>query len=201
MRRAVSPIAGLFAWLALTVSADPFANFSTYALPGLVAGAGWSGRRPSIQRRRSSSRRPAAASLPARCGCRSPISTPIHPSHSGQSAVERGIRQFAPPSAPPGSRSRRPPLPTADASPSADWGSRMSTNIESLPLLQASIGVGSDEDLVITLGFYLSNGVTALSLAGISFPAAVTSLLTATTIATLSTAGDKSSFWAGRRTF
>src|SRR5271165_1395706 len=43
MRRAVSPIAGLFAWLALTVSADPFANFSTYALPGLVAGAGWSG--------------------------------------------------------------------------------------------------------------------------------------------------------------
>src|SRR5271165_1395709 len=121
----------------------------------------------TIQRRRSSSPRPAAASLPARCGCRSPISTPI------RHAVD----------------SRRPPLPTADASPSADWGSRMSTNIESLPLLQASIGVGSDEDLVIALGLYLSDGVTALSLAGISFTAAVTSLLTATTIATLSTAG------------
>jgi len=67
----------------------------------------------------------------------------------------------------------------------------MSTNIESLPLLQASIGVGSDEDLVIALGLYLSDGVTALSLAGISFTAAVTSLLTATTIATLSTAGNQ----------
>ena len=73
-------------------------------------------------------------------------------------------------------------MPTADASPSADWGSRISTNIESLPLLQASIGV-------IALGFYLSDGVTALSLAGISFMAGVTSLLTATTNATLSTAG------------
>jgi hypothetical protein len=62
----------------------------------------------------------------------------------------------------------------------------MTTSIESLPLLQVSIGAGSDEDLVIALGFTLADGVTPLSLAGISFTAAVTNLLTETTIATLS---------------
>jgi hypothetical protein len=65
----------------------------------------------------------------------------------------------------------------------------MTTNIESLPLLQANIGVGSDEDLVIALGFTMADGVTPLSLAGISFTAAATSLLTGTTIATLSSLG------------
>ena len=65
----------------------------------------------------------------------------------------------------------------------------MTTNIESLPLLQANIGVGSDEDLVIALGFTMADGVTPLSLAGISFTAAVTSLLTGTTIAILSSEG------------
>jgi hypothetical protein len=65
----------------------------------------------------------------------------------------------------------------------------MTTSIESLPLLQANIGVGSDEDLVITLGFTMADGVTPLSLAGISFTTAVTSLLTGTTIAILSSEG------------
>jgi hypothetical protein len=64
----------------------------------------------------------------------------------------------------------------------------MSTNIESLPLIQASLGVGADEDLIIAIAFYLSDGVTPLSLAGISFTATLKSLLTGTTVATLSTA-------------
>ena len=34
----------------------------------------------------------------------------------------------------------------------------MPTNIDILPLLQVAIGVGSDEDLIIPLGFYLSSG-------------------------------------------
>jgi hypothetical protein len=34
----------------------------------------------------------------------------------------------------------------------------MTTNIDVLPLFQVAIGVGSDEDLIIPLGFYLSGG-------------------------------------------
>lgn len=65
----------------------------------------------------------------------------------------------------------------------------MTTYIESLPLLQANIGVGPDEDLVIALGFTMADGVTPLSLAGISFTSSIVSLLSGTTIATLSSEG------------
>ena len=45
------------------------------------------------------------------------------------------------------------------------------TSIESLPILRVTQGVGIDEDFILALAFYLADGSTPLSLAGITFAA------------------------------
>ena len=45
------------------------------------------------------------------------------------------------------------------------------TSIESLPILRVTQGVGIDEDFILALAFYLADGLTPLSLAGITFSA------------------------------
>lgn len=50
----------------------------------------------------------------------------------------------------------------------------MSTSIGLLPLYRAIAGVQSDEDWALSLAFYLADGVTPISLAGISFAGALT---------------------------
>ena len=60
------------------------------------------------------------------------------------------------------------------------------TSIESLPILRVTQGVGLDEDFILALAFYLADGSTPLSLAGIAF---VATLSQAGASETLSTTG------------
>lgn len=63
------------------------------------------------------------------------------------------------------------------------------TNIELLPIVNITIGVGQDEDLIIALEAFQSDGVSPLLLAGITFTATVTALPHGPVVATLSSTG------------
>jgi hypothetical protein len=58
------------------------------------------------------------------------------------------------------------------------------TSIESLPLLRVTQGVGIDEDFILALAFYLADGTTPLSLAGIAFVATLSQTGASETLST-----------------